>query len=60
MRKRALRKPIDITLKTVAVLLGVTIACIDDFDISGIKFVLGMVATEIAVILILNSYGRRE
>lgn len=58
MRKRTLRKPIDFTLKTVAVLLGVAIACIDDFDISGIKIVLGMVATEIVVILILNAYGK--
>lgn len=58
--KRQLNKPIDLTLKTVAVLLGVTIACIDDFEISGIKIVLGMVATEIVVILILNAYGRRE
>ena len=58
MGKRALRKPIDLTLKTVAVLLGVAIACIDDFDISGIKIVIGMVATEIVVILILNAYGR--
>lgn len=57
--KRQLNKPIDLTLKTIAVLLGVTIACIDDFDISGIKFVVGMVATEIVVILILNAYGRR-
>lgn len=60
MRKRALRKPIDLTLKTIAVLLGVTIVCIDDFEVSGIKIVLGMVATEIFVILILNAYGRRE
>lgn len=59
MRKRALRKPIDIALKVVAVLLGVTIACIDDFEVSGIKIVLGMVATEIVVILILNTYGRK-
>lgn len=58
MRKRTLRKPIDLTFKTVAVILGVAIACIDDFDISGIKIVLGMVATEIVVILILNAYGK--
>ena len=58
MGKRALRKPIDLTLKTVAVLLGVAIACIDDFEISGIKIILAMVATEIVVILILNTYGR--
>lgn len=58
MRKRTLRKPIDLALKTVAVLLGVTIVCIDDFEVSGIKIVLGMVATEIVVILILNTYGR--
>lgn len=58
MGKRVLRKPIDLTLKTIAVIMGVAIACIDDFDISGIKIVLGMVATEIVVILILNAYGR--
>lgn len=57
--KRHLNKPIDLTLKTIAVLLGVAIACIDDFDISAVKIVLGMVATEIFVILILNAYGRR-
>ena len=60
MGKRALRKPIDLTLKVIAILLGVTIACIDDFEVSGIKIVLGMVATEIVVILILNAYGRRK
>lgn len=60
MGKRALRKPIDLTLKVIAILLGVTIVCIDDFEVSGIKIVLGMVATEIVVILILNAYGRRK
>lgn len=58
MKKRKLKKSIDFVLKAVAVILGVAIASIDDFDISSIKIILGMIAVEIVVVLILNAYGR--
>lgn len=55
---RHLRKPIDTFLKGIAVILGMGILMLNDFDIKAIWYVLGAILIELALILILEKWGR--
>lgn len=55
---RHLRKPIDALLKGIAVILGMGILMLNDFDIEAIWYVLGAIVIELVLILILEKWGR--
>lgn len=55
---RHLRKPIDTFLKGIAVILGMGILMLNDFDIGAIWYVLGAIMMELVLILILEKWGR--
>lgn len=55
---RHLRKPIDTFLKGIAVILGMGILMLNDFEIRAIWYVLGAIMIESVLILILEKWGR--
>lgn len=54
---RRLRKPLDLILKGIAIVLGIFILSINDFDLSALETVLMAVMAEALLIWILNRYG---
>ena len=55
---RHLRKPLDLILKVIAVVLGICILSVNNFDLNALKAVLTAVMVEALLIWILNRYGR--
>lgn len=60
-KRRRLNKFLDRALKLLAVINFILLAMINDFDgIDGLIQILGMIATEIILIGIINKWGRND
>ena len=58
MKKRYLRKNVQTVLTSIAVVLGLFLVMLNDFEIQQLPYILGIIITEIFILYILDEYGR--
>lgn len=58
MKKRYLRKNVQTVLTSIAVVLGLFLVMLNDFEIQQLPFIIGIIITEIFILYILDEYGR--
>lgn len=58
MKKRYLRKNVQTVLTSIAVILGLFLVMLNDFEIQQLPFILGIIITEVFILYILDEYGR--
>lgn len=58
MKKRYLRKNVQTVLTSIAVVLGLFLVMLNDFEIQQLPYIIGIIITEIFILYILDEYGR--
>ena len=58
MKKRYLRKNVQTVLTSIAVVLGLFLVMLNDFEIQQLPYILGIIITEVFILYILDEYGR--
>ena len=58
MKKRYLRKNVQAVLTSIAVVLGLFLVMLNDFEIQQLPIIIGIIITEIFILYILDEYGR--
>lgn len=58
MKKRYLRKNVQTVLTSIAVILGLFLVMLNDFEIQQLPYIIGIIITEVFILYILDEYGR--